>query len=591
MLKKKKQNVYFRFGLKPQQGDIFATYLIPKEEYGNLSLQNSIYGSNEGYLASGRYDLVVVSTAIKDFLILDNTIAHHPRDINTVEINGQIFFDHTGSYSQTIPATTIDYPHTEIGGQCFSVSVNEKKEIIYRYIENTRSTNTSINSYVSTTTMSGVLQVKEKILTQNGVIIEEDIPVMDTISYSSITRELAPGVDINTFEEGTPEFQDAMNLFLSGGEVVSSSYAKCAISPMGSIITAKANSADTNLLEPYYQPTVIDKFGLSTEIVQYFHPQRLNPDGTPVTDGYGVPIPPVPFTYPAKIITSYGDASTTKNYYDNWKSGKVVPTILKANDKDHYLITREDNSSFLLIEGQEMNISESTFSINGKNIQVKDYVKFFSATQLMQVVHFKNELLENYYRMDGMFFTGNNADDNKSYMIFSWFGNYIYKIRIDEIVSEPKFSESILYLYNMYGNPTDANGNTISIPSLKAEAEGIGLVPGSFFLDVLDEHSTSEVNIGKLSKCLEWSGIDSLLKIYHPETNKLWVDKFKIEISGGTARILFQERFLAPFKSPLKQQLKASGDWTIDTMNSTFTRLKSICYVPYDYVPPVDTEN
>ena len=167
-------------------------------------------------------------------------------------------------------------------------------------------------------------------------------------------------------------------------------------------------------------------------------------------------------------------------------------------------------------------------------------------------------------------------------MISSWFGNYIYKVRVDELIPEPDYTEAIMYVVNHPLNTDRTLGqaitNAISILKTNFKTQG-----GSFLFDAFESIKTDTNKINQFCNAIGTiTGTPTILKIYDPKTTALWVEKYEVIIKDGTAKIEYRERFLTPVVVPLKNRPNVISDWDVDTIHDHFSRLHSMCYVPYD---------
>ena len=122
--------------------------------------------------------------------------------------------------------------------------------------------------------------------------------------------------------------------------------------------------------------------------------------------------------------------------------------------------------------------------------------------------------------------------DPRNFMVSSWFGDFIYKIRVDEF--------------------TD----------------------GSFFFDELIKSNYSINFIEQLTT--NGKKIKRDLKIYHPSTQALWVEKYQIILKeeDNTAEIKYITRFQSQFTPPLEKEIQS------DDIRDILVSLKQIMYVP-----------
>jgi hypothetical protein len=305
----------------------------------------------------------------------------------------------------------------------------------------------------------------------------------------------------------------------------------------------------------------------------YYHYKTIDKNGEYTTETWN----------DRRCISTYNNLTVSQPYFNNWDDDYASPTILIANNKDHYLVTNNVNNSWILSSrGDAYYIETATYQINGQTFDVSDFVAYFTSESMLEYVQKKGDNWR--YRLAIEMAGSHNR--NKGYMIISWFDQFIYKIRIDEVIPEPDFTEAIFY------RADDYDGLRQERDDAKKALEPFGFKGGCFLFDVLANIKDDTVLEEFCKQIQIATGTTSLLKIYDPKTTALWVEKYEIIFNegDGTAKIEYKERFLNPITIPLKNRIGMYGDWRIDTVHDVFSRLKSICYVPYDYVPPVEND-
>jgi hypothetical protein len=227
-----------------------------------------------------------------------------------------------------------------------------------------------------------------------------------------------------------------------------------------------------------------------------------------------------------------------------------VSHVMKANDSDTFLITAFDKA-LIWKEGQEYLLpNEYSFNINGFTYPVEIMRRPESTSIESEIPRIANYC--RYFSAPYMFLHWTSEEGEKSnallaypwgqepaYMCSTWFGEYIYKIRVDEF--------------------TD----------------------GTFLLEELIKNNYASYLLETLGKQLKGD-----LKVFHTETTSLWVEKYKVQLNENekTARINYLERFRVPFKTPMKKSLLVDWDSPISDVEQLrgecFNKLKAIMFVP-----------
>lgn len=618
MLKKKKQNVYFRFGLKPQQGYLVATYAMPRDEYKKLTINE--WQSTNKFFITDIFKLLVTTSNVNKIIEIDNSLTFGT-ELGPFQVVDASLELSSGPLRRLFHDERVD------GGYGLSqiVYVNEKKEIVYRYpdgyVDRTEAKNEiseepmfgggiSVTFQITSST-SQQLEVKEKIYSLTGEEKETIIilPTRNTSLSRSGTRSDVYDVDENGVRTlrytGTPQFDSA-----TGGSMM------FGINPMGTIFIENS----TTSLDP-------DREGYTiTEITDYTIADKNSEITLPPTTYPVISPPEYPtlqnpnpstedrifnFIKPARVVPTYQNDSVATRFAKNYDGGRnPYPSMIKANDKDAYLMETEGGGCIVVKDGVDYPVKATKFNINGTEYNLKEweFVSFFCSSSMMQCKwfsetrqsgyfeeypEFKEQWLEEHgtlHDFDHYTYTFFEFDDwfswssiyDRGYMITSWFGDYLYRVRIDEFIEEPYWTQELDWIIN--------EGGYAPSP-WKGPAEGLGVVGGAFFFDILQKNKTRASYKIIADYMKHYAPPGQMLKIYQPGTNKLWVEKFRLDIKDGTAEIVYVERFQVPFFSPVETQTKAALDFNIQTTEEYFTRMKSICYVPYDYVPPVDDDS
>jgi len=582
MLKKKKQNVYFRFGLKPQQGVIVAAYVLPRDEFKNL-LTVDFYGDYNTDRTRNQLELIITTSGKKNIL-LDNKLGV-----------GNVYGADSQGLTQ-IPILITDPDKAAYGGLGFLVYINEKKEVVYRYPGG------SISSLSGESTIeTGPATIYDPPVFIDGIETVQRTPIETTINGSTTTHlnikekkisllgEAIDGGEESLYTKYTTKSSRSKKI---GANVIDSSGAShtvygygteqlavggsdmtFAFSPMGSIFIANHSweydqEADEGTYNQGEAPPawprstksfdIIDKDGDYTQFVE---------DGD----------------RPTKLFSTRPDNGEAVIYWQNWSSyDEAWPTVLKANDKEDFLMMPSDGPAFIIKDEDKYVLQPGSFDINGSKYEVGNFYPQFFATENMMHQRRKNfggEVGWKRYGFHGAWDFGSWRE--RAYTTYSWFGNYIYRIRIDELIDEPLFSQNPIDVVTA-NYPNNPQPEIDYMLGFKEKAKVLGFKPGAFFLDVLNNAATDQQMKDLVSFIGIAGGINNFLKIYQPETDKLWIEKFQIEYTPGQAKIVFKERFLNPFYTPLNTGVLGTGDWDIDTLEKYIPALKSICYVPYD---------
>jgi len=636
MLRKKKQNVYFRFGLKPQQGYLVATYVLPRDEHKKKTL--SVFYDTALHLPIDVFKIVTTLSNVNKTIELDNSLAHGI-------VKGSFETDGLSS-----PLRRVHFDERLDRGYGISqyVYVNEKKEIVYRYpdgyvtqldYESKTGEETLFGGGISVTydissSVNLQLEVIEKIYSMTGE--EKEITIILPTRTTSTSRSGTRSDIYDEDEDGIRTLRQTGNP--SYGATIGNSM-RFGLNQMGTIFIENTRA--------YLNPLSLEEWlaeeegryfrdysSLLVEIESYTIADKNNEITLPPAT-YPVTVPPAyptianpepsmedrVFNYikPDRVTPTYQNDSVAtrfaKNYDAGGGGGNPYPSMIKANDKDAYLMETEGGGCIVVKDGVDHPVKATKFNINGTEYNLKEweFVDFFCASSMMQCKWFSETRQAGYYEeypefkeqwlaengtlhdFDHYTFTFFNFDDifplgdiyDRQYMTASWFGDYLYRVRIDEFIEEPYWTQELDWIINAW----DSDYRTNDRNTKKGPAEALGVVGGAFFFDILQKNKTRASYKIIADYMSLYAPIGQMLKIYQPGTNKLWVEKFRLDIKDGTAEIVYVERFQVPFLSPVETQTKAGLDFDIQTTEEYFTRMKSICYVPYDYVPPVDTEN
>ena len=565
MLKKKKQNVYFRLGLKPQQGYLVATYAMPRDEYKDMTISDWL-GTARLQIVTDVFQLITTMSNVNKTIKIDETLTwgtvYGP--FQTTDNDGNIA---SGPLRRLFHDERVDDGY----GLSQIVYVNENKEIVYRYPDGyvdrfSAKTETGTSpepiwgptavrvEFIESSNVSETMAVKEQKYSPVGDPLNIELIVDERTKSRAITGN---NYEIRVYnEDGSYDIAryGELSATSASGEKM-----MFGISPMGTVfIEYTSLSINPNngwqVLYTTERFTIADKNGETT-------------------------LPPY-FGGPVRVTPTYENSSVAIEFARNYWSWHPTPTIIKANDKDSFLMETDEGESIFVKNNIEYHLNPTNFEINGVQYDLLggDFVDFFCASSMMQVKTFDQSSLE----FDGLFHWGGLYD--RQYMITSWFGDFLYRVRIDEFIEEPYWTQELDWIINAW----DSEYRTNDRNTKKGPAEALGVVGGAFFFDILQKNKTlADMRI--ISAYMkDYAPVGQMLKIYQPGTNKLWVEKFRLDIKDGEANLVYVERFQVPFFSPVETQTKAALDFDVQTTEEYFTRMKSICYVPYDYVPPTN---
>lgn len=574
MLKKKKQNVFFRFGLKPQQGVLVASFVLPREEYKNLLMADWHYNTNVDRTRN-QFELVVTTSNNKKILV-DNRLG-----------TGEVYGPTGGIENNEIPILTTDPDKASYGGLGFLMYINENKDVVYRYTggvleENIYPSREVISSEVfdppiSIPMIQGLVARKDTYIERKLQSVSIFLQIKEKkIPLISLTEETEGILYQKATSETTGTSQIMEDYYSPEGEIQtvrgsvhidskSGQSMDFALSPMHSIFIAN-HTWENDVQNGWQRKTktfnIIDKDGDSS---------------VSVTDG----------SRPTKIFSTRPDNGEGQLYWENWSFyDEAWPTVLKSNNKEDFLMLPQTGPAFILKDENKYLLGPGSFDINGTKYNIGYLYPLFFATENMMHQRWKYFSVGGWKKYNFHGSWGFGAWRERGYMTYSWFGDYIYRIRIDELIDEPLFSQNAEEVIRLQ-YPNNPQPEIDLMLGFKAKAELLGFKGGAFFLDVLN-NATTDQQMKDLARFIGIAGgINNFLKIYQPDTNKLWVEKFQIQYSEDQAQIVFKERFVNPFYSPLTTSVLSCGDWDIDTLEKYIPALKSICYIPYDYVPPV----
>lgn len=282
-----------------------------------------------------------------------------------------------------------------------------------------------------------------------------------------------------------------------------------------------------------------------------------------------------------KVISNINNPNISQSYFWWWTDDNALPTILKSNDSDQYLVKDGLSQSFLIKDNQFHFINPSQYKINSQTFDVSDFVEYFTCEGMLSHLPGPGKGVDSSYDLTGWFQLSSHLR-NKGYMISSWYGNYIYRVRVDQIIPEPDYTEAILYGVDL---PENTNPNLESERLIaKTKLENDYKTKGdSFLFDAIANIKNNDTALKDFASTIRAiTGTPAILKIYNPSTTALWVEKYELRINGSSAQIHYLDRFLTPVVVPLRDRLKSFADWDIDTLHDLYTFLKSICYVPFD---------
>lgn len=668
MLKKKKNDIFFRFKIMPQPGYLVATYVVPQDNVKTKTIVDAI--SDNSLYSDTIFDVkIVFSTDLENPIVVDNITFTE----NDEWLGSNIGFENgvpvVGTYNYQYKRAVTDFFPVDFGGYDYITTINANKEVVYSYFYGTRYLNVSASQPSELETLfTGFGYYTGKI--KQKIINQRENEVNDSLFYTFPSWE-------NSFEALYNSDFGKVYEERSGG------YGQCALGPHNTFFFRHGSvTGDTGIVFSFGSPPE-KNFQGATRIYFRFVTQdaylalsgatqfKIGVNGTVYTyqgdgfimeniegmtgvRGYAEISPALEIDVPDGVRLSFlsentppglagdnylaidGDTQEKQEitpynpnsllqyiigyekyqvdtaftpfenqwYFRGWwvqyplGNKWIRPTTIKANDKKMYLlqvpgiITQEepDPKTKSLIYNKENNteyvLPETSYSIKGKTYSVDNYVKYFSAPAMLSFFQKKGvdlykwdeaELDGGYYITEGPFRWGANTGHDKTFSIASWFGDYIYRVRIDELNSEPEFTQSLDYFFlnNRYASPE-------YYEAVKQDMSLLHMTSGSFFFDIVENITTNEL-AEKLWNVLSSMGLKALLKIYNPKTKSLWVEQYQVILKEDdkTASINFVTSFPIPFKPPLESPARSIDDYSIDTLQDFCVRLKSIYYVPF----------
>jgi hypothetical protein len=292
-------------------------------------------------------------------------------------------------------------------------------------------------------------------------------------------------------------------------------------------------------------------------------PYILN-ETTPGTDYIKVISQSEGYSWPIRENLFFNDTMGRQLYFSlrqvetgGYGTSEVKPMIMKKNDDYMFMISAWDKC-LIWKEGVEYVLpAEGSFDVNGivhpvedkwrwnisDNVeggidapQFADYCSYFQDFGMCSLYLVEGE--EANYKWVN--WTYEEWNSHVYYFnVASWYGDYIYKVRVDE------FSD------------------------------------GTFFRDELIKNNYP-LNILEVIQ----KEIKKDLKIYRPETTSLWVEKYKVTLDGDTltAKIEYVRRFKVPFSPPVTEEIallqpELKGPTNNDSVNH-ITQLRDIFYIP-----------
>lgn len=573
MLKKKKENTYFRFGLKPQQGHIVATYVVPRSEFKHLLL-SEFYGDTGIDRTIDQFDLIA-TISDQTQILLDNRLGAE-----------NVYGGYTNENTQ-IRILETDPDKASYGGMGFLSFINKDKKIVYRCPDGQSNTSSQVtkNEVIETIIYDPPIvdpggltgTFTQRITRDVWTTTQENqsFNILDKIFSLTGESENNPVIIKNISQtESTTKQQFYYDFYREDGEIITKQYGfgggdivqknggliDFALSPMHSVFIANHSweySDQTGWGKTTKSFNIIDKDG-DTSVT--------------VVDG----------ERPTKIFSTRPDNGEGEIYWSNWSfNDEAWPTVLKSNNKEDFLMLPSTGNAFILKDETKYILEPGSFDINGTQYNIGSFYPQFFATENMLQKRWKwiPDVGWREYSFNGVW--GYGAWRERCYTTFSWFDDFIYKVRVDQLIKEPFYSQQCEDIVRLI-YPNNPQPEIDYMLGIKAEVELLGLKGGSFFLDVIN-NITTEPQMEKISRFIGLiAGINNLLNIYRADASTLWVEKYQIEYSEKQANIVFKERFLNPFFTPLDTDVKACGDWDTDILNTFIPSLKSICYIPFN---------
>lgn len=598
-MKKIKKKTYIRFNAKPQPGYLLAVYGKVNEYWQNKTEQEFFDSKVPAYAAQDydtllSMDLLVVSTIYPEPIFLNRCV----RDSYIGGFSRRTTEEDFTSFPFILPFESAYFGASQgsndVPGLLDCFFIDKDKNFHYRYItgqgvsslfiNQTRlySYQGGVNEYsLKVRDESFIQEVKEKKIlfgefdvTESPEILAENNFTNRSIRKNVTYRELLPGetpptdIDTNTLLPSVSKDQrDFVTILSYHGAIFSINY------------DAKAWEAISNPLLPKPEE-ILDLFGnpiplLGANPASGYEFKMEDSNGNQVINGietgqylkFASQINQAPVDM-ARTITAT-DPSTAiyknpanKQLYlspylieEHWEQRQGA---LKASDSESYLIHCMDES-IIWRDGIEYKLPNNYFyNPQGVNLPVdnrrrrwhiespdsellmSDYCEYFSC----------RGMVSNYISVEGdREFVSNDywiALDTTHFLTSSWWGDFIYKVRVDEFLDGAFFHEELVKA----GWPIPEKNNLFSLEGRKIKKD---------------------------------------LKIYHPSTKSLWVEKYQVILDpdANTAEIKYITKFKISFTPPLDNPLLETWEtprsvwWNVPGSTLQSTSLKGIQYIPF----------
>lgn len=580
-MKKTKKKTYIRFNAKPQPGTLLAVYTKLPENLQHLNVYE--YGDLEDVFVESKQwdkvegiDLLLISTLFKEPIKISKVaLAHEGFDIPTYAKAFTPLLEY-GVAEQSIP---------------YYLYVNKEKEIIFREVEGEKITIRDNTQPYQTYTLNTVL-TKEEYKEITGIEISSDTIAVPRIEKMYVgqfqTRLWVKEYKLNKANE---EWEELSDLYTQVSLRLSAKKERVLVLPNGTEIPDTTYFEWENNTRGTTQAVTLSYHGAIFGSIQ----KDMSVEKITDLNGNTIPQPPQPVVFPEGASDWYymkdewGEQEKFSNGTGIFKfasqiNGYTMPSpygdntnpfyrqlyfgymrnvtsylfqdqvVFKAFDSETYIIDKVERG-LIWKEGKEYLLPQThSYNINNVDIPVPlnswrigrfgpvyntaCFAEYFAARHMMMTYKGKQTSDGN----DGyIVFRTNNYEedfygwDNSCYRISSWFGDFIYKVRVDEFYD------------------------------------------GTFFFDELIKNDFALDTLVVINKQIKRD-----LKIYRPETKALWVEKYQVVLNeeNSTAEIKYVTRFQVSLSPPVEEPLDYDPFDQGNYPGSSLIKLKQIIYVP-----------
>lgn len=580
-MKKIKKKTFIRFNAKPQPGILLAVYT--KLQKTNYILIKDYLDAEDAYFNNSQWNEIEGID-----LLLVSTLFEEPLPISKVSLSNEGFDIPTYAKAFT---PLIEYGVAEQGSPYY-LYVNKEKEIIFREVDGEKSTIRDDTQPYQTKAGTSTLD-KDQYKDLTGIEISSafiDVPHIEKMYLGEFqTRLWVKEYKLNMtskmwedigilYTQVSPRLsakKERVVILPDGSQVPDPTYFEWEGNTRGSVqsMTLSYHGAIFGSIQkdvsvetitdlngntiPQPPQTVVFPEGASDWYYikdEWGVQEKFNNDAgffkfATQIEGYTMPSPYGDRTNPFYRQLYFGYMRNVTSYLFQDQ------VVFKAFDSETYIVDKvergliwKNGKEYLLPQTYSYNINniETPVPLNSWRIgrfgpvyNTACFAEYFAARHMMMtykgkrpsdgddgyIVHRTNNYEEEFYGWD-----------NSCYRISSWFGDFIYKVRVDEFYD------------------------------------------GTFFFDELIKNDFALDTLVIINKQIKRD-----LKIYRPGLTSLWVEKYQVILneSESAAEIKYITRFQVSLTPPVDELLDYDPLLNIyDYPISALTKLKQIIYVP-----------